>query len=155
MGSCGSGKTHLAVSILREIIEFDKSGKLAFANFQDLIQEIHASFDSSEVPRKSEILRPLLEADLLVLDELGSQKPTTFVQETLYYLINTRYNEERATIFTTNYLDRPPARDESLTERIGKTLRSRLFEMTESLMFEGVDDYRSLRSRGRISLHPA
>src|SRR5207253_6352596 len=66
--------------------------KLLFSNFQDLIQEIQASFDSDETPRKSEILRPLLEGDLLVLDELGSQKPSLFVQDILYYVINTRYN---------------------------------------------------------------
>ena len=55
------------------------------------------------MPSKSELLRPLIEADLLVLDELGSQKPSTFVNDILYYVINSRYNAERTTIFTTNY----------------------------------------------------
>ena len=89
IGPCGSGKTHLAVAALVEIINSGKPGRVLFSNFQDLIQEIQASFDSDEVPSKSELLRPLLEADLLVLDELGSQKPTTFVQDILYYVINT------------------------------------------------------------------
>ena len=135
MGPCGSGKTHLAVAALLEMIDSDKPGKLLFSNFQDLIQEIQASFDSDEVPSKSELLRPLLEADLLVLDELGSQKPSMFVQDILYYVINSRYNDERTTIFTTNFL-------EDLHERIGDRLRSRLYEMSMEVKLAGVPDYR-------------
>lgn len=145
MGGCGVGKTHLAVAALLEIIGSGKSGRVLFCNFQDLIQEIQASFDSDEVPSKSEILRPLLEVDLLVLDELGSQKPTQFVQDILYYVINTRYNEERATIFTTNYADTPAdAKEESLTQRIGTRLRSRLYEMTNMVPFTGAEDHRRM-----------
>src|ERR1043166_9981534 len=70
MGPCGSGKTHLAVAALIEIINSGKQGRVLFSNFQDLIQEIQASFDSDEVPSKSEILRPLLERDLLGLATL-------------------------------------------------------------------------------------
>ena len=135
MGSCGSGKTHLAVASLLEIIDGGKPGRLLFSNFQDLIQEIQASFDSDESPSKSEILRPLLEVDLLVLDELGSQKPSMFVQDILYYVINSRYNGQRTTVFTTNYID-------DLPERIGERLRSRLYEMAEEIRLAGVADYR-------------
>ncbi|HEY0139488.1 MAG TPA: ATP-binding protein [Thermoanaerobaculia bacterium] len=143
MGGCGVGKTHLAVAALIEIIHSGKPGKLLFNNFQELIQEIQASFDSDSAVSKSEILRPLLEADLLVLDELGSQKPTTFVQDILYYVINTRYNEERATIFTTNYFDTPAnTKEETLTDRIGTRLRSRLYEMATLVDFTGASDYR-------------
>jgi DNA replication protein DnaC len=142
MGLPGSGKTHLAVAALLEIIDGGKPGRLLFSNFQDLIQEIQASFDSDEAPSKSEIMRPLLEADLLVLDELGSQKPSLFVQDILYYLINTRYNAQRTTIFTTNYSDNPPVKEESLANRISERLRSRLYEMTEEIKLAGVPDYR-------------
>ena len=143
IGSCGVGKTHLAVAALIEIINSNKPGRILFSNFQDLIQEIQASFDNDQVPSKSELLRPLLEADLLVLDELGSQKPTTFVQDILYYVINTRYNEERTTIFTTNYSDTPvDGKDEPLVNRIGQRLRSRLYEMTRLVRFDGAEDYR-------------
>src|ERR1043166_4924550 len=142
MGPCGSGKTHLAVAALVEIINSGKQGRGLFSNFQDLIQEIQASCDSDELPSKSELLRPLLETDLLVLDELGSQKPTTFVQDILYYVINTRYNEERTTIFTTNYTDNPDAKEEPLAARIGTRLRSRLYEMAALVPFTGVSDHR-------------
>ena len=142
-GTCGVGKTHLAVAALVEIINSGKPGRVLFSNFQDLIQEIQASFDSDQVPSKSELMRPLLETDLLVLDELGSQKPTTFVQDILYYVINTRYNSELATIFTTNYYDRSAdAKEETLEQRIGTRLRSRLAEMAERVEFAGATDHR-------------
>src|SRR5215213_1863093 len=143
MGGCGVGKTHLAVAALLEIIHSGKPGRLVFSNFQDLIQEIQASFDADTATTKAEIMRPILEADLLVLDELGSQKPTQFVQDILYYVINTRYNDQRTTIFTTNYPDTAAdARDEGLTQRIGTRLRSRLYEMAQIVSFSGADDYR-------------
>ena len=135
MGGCGAGKTHLAVAALLEIIQCGKPGRLLFSNFQDLIQAIQASFDDDATTSKAELLRPLIETDLLVLDELGSQKPTTFVQDILYYVINSRYNEERVTVFTTNYVD-------ELSDRIGERLRSRLHEMTEEVRLTGVPDYR-------------
>lgn len=143
MGGCGVGKTHLAVAALLEIINSGKPGRLLFSNFQDLIQEIHASFDSDQNATKGEILRPLLEVDLLVLDELGSQKPTMFVQDTLYYVINSRYNAQLSTIFTTNYFDRSAdAKEETLEQRIGTRLRSRLAEMAERIEFTGATDHR-------------
>lgn len=135
MGGCGSGKTHLAVASLLEIIGCGKPGRLLFSNFQDLIQQIQASFDKESDQTKAEILRPLIDCDLLVLDELGSQKPSLFVHDILYYVINSRYNDERTTIFTTNYTD-------DLGERIGDRLRSRLFEMAEEIRLNGVPDYR-------------
>lgn len=148
MGSCGVGKTHLAVAVLQEVIAAAKPGKMRFANFQDLIQEIQASFRDEEAPSKSEILAPLIEADLLVLDELGSQKPTPFVHDVLYYIINTRYNDEKVTIFTTNYLDEPrrPG-EERLEDRIGERLRSRLFEMSERVILDSEDYRRGVTGR--------
>jgi len=142
-GGCGTGKTHLAVAALLEIIQSGKSGKVLFSNFQDLIQEIQASFDNDQVPSKSELLRPLIEADLLVLDELGSQKPSLFVHDILYYVINSRYNDERTTIFTTNYSD-------DLAERIGDRLRSRLHEMAEEIRLSGIPDYRVRKNQNTI-----
>lgn len=142
MGPCGVGKTHLAVSTLQEIIHTDKPGKVLFCNFQDLIQQIHASFSSDGAPSKSELVEPLVDADLLVLDELGSQKPSSFVLEVLYSIINSRYNAERVTIFTTNFFDdRTAAGDETLEDRIGVGLRSRIYEMTEKVILTA-DDYR-------------
>ncbi len=141
VGGCGSGKTHLAVAVLIEIIHSGKSGRVLFCNFQDLIQEIQASFDADAAVGKSEILRPLLDADLLVLDELGSVRPSQFVQDILYYVINSRYNTKRATIFTTNYFD-DAKEGVRLVDRIGPPMRSRLHEMTDLISMRGVPDNR-------------
>ncbi|HEY5610227.1 MAG TPA: ATP-binding protein [Thermoanaerobaculia bacterium] len=139
VGPCGVGKTHLAVAILLGIIDLEKPGKLLFANFQDLIQEIQASFSSEAEKDKSEILAPVTEADLLVLDELGAQKPSVFIQDMLYHIINTRYNQERPTIFTTNFFDKRDDKGETLADRIGPGIRSRLYDMTETVELRGVD----------------
>jgi DNA replication protein len=149
MGGCGAGKTHLAVAALVEIIHSSKPGRVLFSNFQDLIQDIQASFDADAAVSKSEILRPLLEADLLVLDELGSQKPTQFVQDVLYYVINSRYNTERVTIFTTNYYDDSTVDGQRLQDRVGDRLRSRLHEMTELISIKGVPDHRIANKQSR------
>ena len=77
-----------------------------------------------------------------MLDELGAQRPTPWVQDVLYGLINTRYNRQRITIVTSNYGD-VPARtgDETLESRVGVLVRSRLHEMCAPVLIEG-DDYR-------------
>jgi DNA replication protein DnaC len=144
-GGCGAGKTHLAVAAILDIIDKGKPGRVLFSNFQDLIQEIQASFDNDSPAKKSEILRPLLEVDLLVLDELGSQRPSLFVQDILYYVINTRYNEERTTIFTTNLGDEAPE-GKRLQDAIGERLRSRLYEMCDGVRLVNVPDFRKNQS---------
>jgi DNA replication protein DnaC len=142
-GPCGTGKTHLAVAALLDIINTGKPGRVLFSNFSDLIQEIQASFDSDHLPTKAQLLGPLIEADLVVIDELGAQKPTDWIRDTLYYVINSRYSEARTTIFTTNYMDQTPdAKEPSLQDRIGVPLRSRIYEMAWRVDFTGVKDHR-------------
>ncbi len=60
-----------------------------------------------------DILRPVMDADLLVLDDLGAEKTSEWVEETMNLIVNTRYNERRLTIFTSNYDDIP---DETETQ---------------------------------------
>jgi len=81
-------------------------------------------------------------ADVLVLDEIGTSKPTDWVRDTMAHIINTRYNDEKLTIFTTNYVDeRSTEGGETLEDRIGVRLRSRLFEMSKTVIING-EDYR-------------
>ncbi|MBC7911963.1 MAG: hypothetical protein H7Y30_15755 [Pyrinomonadaceae bacterium] len=77
-----------------------------------------------------------------MLDELGASKPTDWVRDTMMQIINTRYNDRRLTIFTTNYLDsRRAEKEETLEDRTGVRLRSRIFEMCKTVHLEG-EDYR-------------
>ena len=79
---------------------------------------------------------------MLVLDELGASKPTDWVRDTMMQIIGTRYNERRLTIFTTNYGDaRRQPEEETLEDRVGVRLRSRLYEMCKTVAVEG-EDYR-------------
>lgn len=156
LGSCGVGKTHLAVAALKELITKGIPG--LFYDFRDLLKEIQDSYNPNTHTSELKILTPIFEADVLVLDELGSSKPTEWVQETMTHIINKRYNDKKTTIFTSNYLDIPigSSYDETLTDRVGVRLRSRLHEMCRLIPVEG-DDYRELiknRRGGRFS-YPA
>lgn len=141
LGRCGVGKTHLAVAGLKQLIVKGIGG--LFYDFRDLLKEIQDSYNPNTHNSELKILSPVFEAEILVLDELGASKPTEWVQETITHIINKRYNDKKVTIFTSNYLDMPigSAYDESLTDRVGVRLRSRLHEMCRLVPMEG-DDYR-------------
>src|ERR687884_1323649 len=140
MGTVGVGKTHLSVAILRGLIE--KGVPCLFYEFGSLLKEIQNSYNPVSQTSEFKVLAPVYEAEVLVLDELGASKPTDWVRDTMMQIINTRYNDKKLTIFTTNYLDvrRQPS-EETLEDRIGARLRSRLYEMCKTAMIEG-EDYR-------------
>ena len=140
MGTCGVGKTHLSVAILRGLIE--KGIPCLFYEFGALLKEIQHSYNPVSQTSELKVLAPVFEAEVLVLDEVGAPKPTDWVRDTMMQIINTRYNDKKLTIFTTNYLDgRCSERDETLEDRIGVRVRSRLYEMCRTVTVEG-DDYR-------------
>jgi len=139
IGSCGVGKTHLAVAFIRAIVK-EKGVSSLFYDFRDLLSEIKASFKSS-TSVESSILKPVLEKEILVLDELGAEKITEWTRDTLAFIINRRYNENLTTIFTSNWLDDAESDEETLEDRIGYRLRSRLYEMCRVIEIVG-EDYR-------------
>lgn len=140
MGTVGVGKTHLAVSILKGLTE--RGFGCLFYEFGSLLKQIQDSYNSNTKTSELSVLSPVLNADVLVLDEVGASKPTDWVRDTMAHIINTRYNDTKLTIFTTNYLDeRRSERDETLEDRIGVRLRSRLYEMCKTVEITG-DDYR-------------
>lgn len=149
MGSVGVGKTHLAVSILKGLTE--RGFSCLFYEFGSLLKEIQDSYNANTQSSELGVLAPVLNADVLVLDELGASKPTDWVRDTMAHVINTRYNEKKFTIFTTNYLDeRPNDREETLEDRIGVRVRSRLYEMCKTIMMDG-KDYRKMFDRSMVA----
>jgi DNA replication protein DnaC len=147
-GTVGVGKTHLAVSMLKGLAE--RGFSCLFYEFGALLKEIQGSYNSNTHTSELGVLAPVFDADVLVLDELGGSKPTDWVRDTMMHVINTRYNDKKLTIFTTNYPDdRPNDREETLEDRIGVRLRSRLFEMCKTVVIKG-DDYRKNYDKGRI-----
>ena len=140
MGPVGVGKTHLSVAILRGLVE--KGVPCLFYEFGSLLKEIQNSYNPISQTSELKVLAPVFDSEVLVLDELGASKPTDWVRDTMMQIINTRYNDQKLTIFTTNYLDgRRNERDETLEDRIGVRLRSRLYEMCKTVHIEG-EDYR-------------
>jgi len=146
MGPVGTGKTHLAVAALQELIH-SKGVRGRFADFTSLVLDIQMTFDGQGSRR--EILEPLTNVQVLVLDELGAGKVTQWVMDLLYYLVNTRYLEGRTTIFTTNFSDfAADAQQESLTDRVSARIRSRLFEMCRRVELRGGDYRRNRLAKG-------
>jgi DNA replication protein DnaC len=148
-GQPGVGKTHLAVAMLKQVIETGGARGL-FYDTRDLLRVIRSTYDPAIRTTELEVLRPVMTADLLVLDDLGAEKTSEWVEETMNLIVNTRYNERRLTVFTSNYADIPDDTDpNALVFRIGHRMRSRLHEMCE---FEALDgaDYREMPANGGV-----
>jgi DNA replication protein DnaC len=140
VGPCGVGKTHLSAAILRGLIA--KDVPCLFYEFGSLLRKIQESYNPVSQTSELKVLEPVYGAEVLLLDELGASKPTEWVRDTMMQIIGTRYNERKLTIFTTNYRDeRQSPAEETLEDRIGRRLRSRLYEMCKTVRVEG-DDYR-------------
>ena len=145
-GTVGVGKTHLAVSILKGL--FERGFSCLFYEFGSLLKEIQDSYNANTKTSELGVLAPVLNAEVLVLDELGASKPTDWVRDTMAHIINTRYNNKKATVFTTNYADeRQNDREETLEDRIGVRLRSRLYEMCKTIEVKGPDYRRKFDTR--------
>lgn len=158
-GPCGVGKTHLAVAVIQELMQ-RKSTACYFCDFRELIKNIQSSYIPESSLTESDLLEPIFQKDVLILDELGAKRTTAWVEETVFYIINNRYNNKKLTIFTSNYIDSgeedEDTRDsrwkrsednkkgeDSLVDRIGIRLRSRIYEMCKIVNMGG-DDYRKL-----------
>lgn len=153
MGPCGVGKTHLATSVTRGLM--NKGVSCLFYDFRELLKQIQDSYNPISQTTELKILEPVFNAEVLILDELGASKPTEWVRDTMTQIVNTRYNQKKLTIFTTNYLDDPPnSIEETLTDRLGYRMRSRLYEMCKSLLIVG-EDFRVLSARNRSHRSPA
>jgi len=138
-GQPGVGKTHLAVAVLKQVMQTAGARGL-FYDTRDLLRVIRGTYNASTHTTELDILRPVMTADLLVLDDLGAEKTSEWVEETMNLIVNTRYNERRPTIFTTNYEDVPDETNlDSLKVRVGFRMHSRLHEMCEFLEYEGPD----------------
>jgi len=153
-GNSGVGKTHLAVSALRELWT-TKGARGRFYDFHELIREIKNSYNEETRTTELQILEPVIDIDILLLDDLGAWRLTEWMLDTLFFILNGRYMAKKATFITTNFPDGTPnpneagaRRGEYLVERIGTPLRSRLLEMCSVISMAG-PDFRQIRQVGR------
>jgi DNA replication protein DnaC len=142
IGPPGIGKTHIAVAVLTDVIRRAGARGLYY-DTRALLTLIRSSYDPVIKTTPIDYLRPCMDADLLVLDDLGAERLTDWVEETMSLIVTTRYNNRKLTIFTSNYEDLPGDDVNTLLTRVGFRLHSRLREMCMSLEFDG-PDYRNL-----------
>jgi len=169
LGQSGVGKTHLAAAALKVLIK--KGFHCLFVDYQDLLKQIQNSYNPAVQTTELEVLRPVFDTDVVLLDDLGAIKPSQWVWDTVSLILNNRYNKDRTTLITSNFLDGPAAgteemetsdpapqgalelrgkerknREETLGDRIGNRMRSRLFEMCRPVLVIGHDYRRELRA---------
>ena len=137
-GDAGVGKTHLAVALLKETIR-RKGARAMFYETRELLKVVRDTYNSGVEATELDVLRPVLEAELLVLDDLGAEKKSEWVEETIGLVINTRYSERRVTVITTNLRDVDNTEPASVAFQLGLRTRSRLKEMCDWVEIDGVD----------------
>ena len=143
IGPPGIGKTHLAISTLKQAIR-GTGARARYYDTRSLLTQIRSTYNSMTRTAEMDVIRPVMNAELLILDDLGAERLTDWVEETMNVIVNSRYNAKLPTIFTSNYEDIPGSEDmSSLLVRVGFRLHSRLREMCEFLEYDG-PDYRDL-----------
>jgi len=159
VGRPGLGKTHLSVGLLRALI-VERQAKGLFVDYRDLLKQVQNSYDPSVAATELGILRPVFEAEVLVIDDLGASKPTDWVFDTVAHILNSRYNDQLTTIITTNFPNLSETKSEELArksesqrimsertlgDRVGDRVLSRLQEMCVVVDFIGKDFRQSVK----------
>ncbi len=164
IGPTGTGKTHLAVSVLRFLME-EKGVSCLFVDYRELLRDMRQSYNPQVQTTEFDVLRPVLETEVVLIDDLGSSTATAWERDAVGYILNKRYSDDRTTIITTYLLDRPSPvaepstdaptagfgrnknleevravlRDRTLGERIGDQMRARLNEMCRKIEINARD----------------
>lgn len=127
-GSVGTGKTYAAYAIMKKLGQMGIRATIYTA--PDLMDKMRDDFDHKD----SYNLERLLEnRGVLIIDDLGAEKVSEWVKETLHRIIDKRYREVLPTIVTSNN-----SLDE-LSERVGDRIPSRLAEMCDVVELKGED----------------
>ncbi len=153
IGGTGTGKTHLAVAVLRELLKKGIPG--LFYDYGHLLERIRAGYDPLANAADRETYQSCLDAPVLLIDDLGSHRVRDWVEDTITGIVTHRCNHNQALLVTTNVAD-PDAGfnlmqrsasgnieyQRDLADKIGIRARSRLFEMCEVIKMPETGDYR-------------
>ena len=166
-GNAGSGKTHLAIGIVKELMR--KGLDCLFVDFRELLKQVRHSYNPQTAATEMSVLKPLLDVEMLILDDIGAEKDSEWVEETVGFILNDRYNREKAVIITTNLENAGPLlsrydepldqrsdqrtqakrimANESLGDRVGNRIWSRLSETCKLVEIKSTVDYRQRAKR--------
>jgi DNA replication protein DnaC len=133
LGPYGCGKTHLAAAIAN--MHLARGFVVLFSAVPDLLDHLRSTFAPTSEVVYDELFSLMREAELLVLDDLGTQNPTPWANEKLFQLLNYRYHQQLPTVITSN--------NQGL-EILDERLRSRLEDrgLVRTVVFEQAKDYR-------------
>ncbi len=139
VGNNGVGKTHLACSIANKLIENGTS--VIYGTLINLLAELRNSYYIDNNISEMEIIKLYESVDLLIIDDLGKEKPSEWGLEKLFTIINSRYENNLPVVITTNY------NQNSLVERLSlngeietaKSIISRLYEMCYLVKIDDID----------------
>jgi DNA replication protein DnaC len=164
-GPTGVGKTHLGVAVLQGLME--RGFECLFIDFRELLQQIRESYDAVAETTELRLLQPVIDSEVLLLDELVAANPTDWLKERLAYIINARYNQKRAMLITTTLAfgdagGAPPGNGsgrrmpsgesipnlERSLDQFGVTLSSRLYEMCKPIEIYAHDFRKEVKQAG-------
>lgn len=148
-GDKGAGKTHLMVAMTREIIldtppflrtdEFDSEKYInlgknpVFISTSELLMRIRNCFSDNSGITEAQLLDKYSNVDVLMLDDLGAEKPTEWVMNTLYLIIDKRYGDMKKTIISSNYSLN------QIAKNLGDRISSRIAGMCQGIKMTGKD----------------
>jgi DNA replication protein DnaC len=164
IGATGTGKTHLGVAVIRLLMDM-KGVSCLFVDYRELLREMRQSYNPQVQATELDVLRPVLDTEVVLIDDLGASTATAWERDAVAYILNKRYSDERTTIITTYLLDRPSPvaetaaenpspnfgrnksleeartvlRDRTLGERIGDQMRARVHEMCRKVEIQARD----------------
>jgi DNA replication protein DnaC len=134
-GDVGTGKTSLAMLVSKAALEAGHS--VAIYSVPRLLAEIKETFDRDSAGSYMQLFRRLVSVDLLHLDDLGAERPTEWVLEQLYSIVNERWQDQSSIVVTTNL----QGLDE-LRQQVGPRTVSRLREICDDPLPLYGDDLR-------------
>jgi len=150
LGPPGTGKTHLMVALLRKLCE--KGHEALFLDYQDLLRRIQNCYNSSARTTEYQLLQPVLSSDIVAIDDIGNNRISDWVEDTVTYIVNHRYSENLPTLFTANLseerMEGPPGQrvtQPTFEERLGPRVASRLREMCRFVEMKA-GDYRRFKA---------
>ncbi len=140
-GDTGVGKTRLLSSIATALYKKNENIDIYYADWNEIVREMKSgeSHQQRDFSKINGIIERMSNADLLLFDEIGASDPSQWVRDNIYFVINNRYNNSRITLFASNYGDESINGKQTLKDRIGDRIRSRIYAMADSINIKGPD----------------